>query len=117
MTAVRETLEETGLDLRTGSRILGRLDDLRPRTPHLPPIIVTPFVAAVPEQPPLILNHEIADAFWVPWSRLTDPATTRESEVSVRGSTWRTPAFMIDTHVIWGMTERIIRQLISRIEQ
>jgi 8-oxo-dGTP pyrophosphatase MutT (NUDIX family) len=31
-TALRETLEEVGLDLRAGGRVLGALDELRPRT-------------------------------------------------------------------------------------
>ncbi|MGH7644285.1 MAG: NUDIX hydrolase, partial [Gemmatimonadales bacterium] len=38
-TALRETLEETGLDL-AGAERLGTLDDLYPRTPVLPPVVV-----------------------------------------------------------------------------
>src|SRR3989442_10873051 len=45
-TAVRETREETGIDL-AGAERLGRLDDLYPRTPTLPPVVVRPFVFAL----------------------------------------------------------------------
>src|ERR1700741_4973269 len=44
-TAIRETWEETGVDLERHGRILGTLDDIRPRSPHLPPLVIRPFVA------------------------------------------------------------------------
>ena len=44
-TAIRETWEETGIDLERDGRILGTLDDMSPRTSSLPPIIIRPFVA------------------------------------------------------------------------
>lgn len=112
-TAVRETLEETGLDVRRSGTILGLLDELRPRTPTLPAIIVTPYVAHVHEVPPLVLSDEVASAFWVPWSELVDPARDRESEVRVRGATWRVPSLVVGEHVVWGMTERILRGLMG----
>ena len=107
-------MEETGLDLGALGTLLGTLDDLRPLTAILPPIIVTPFVAALGTPTELQLSHEVADTFWVPWSDLTDPRLARESEVKSRGATWRTPSFVFGEHVVWGMTERILRQLIER---
>ncbi len=118
-TALRETWEETGIDLHLHGHILGTLDDLRPRTATLPSIIVTPVVVALDEQrgpiPPLVLSDEVADAFWVPLDVLRDPAVSRESSVQVRGATWRVPSFVVGEHVVWGMTERILRQLLSRL--
>lgn len=118
-TAIRETMEETGLDIRRDGRVIGALDELRPRSTLLPAIIVTPFVAHVVAPPPLslVLSDEVADAFWVPWSVLTDPRVDRMSEVHARGSTWRAPSFVLGggEHVVWGMTERILRQLVGRV--
>lgn len=114
-TALRETLEETGLDVSASGRVVGMLDELRPRTPVLPPIVVTPYVALVVPPERLVLNHEVADAFWVPWPVLADPASTRESEVQARGLTWRAPSFVVQEHVVWGMTERILRGLLYRV--
>lgn len=114
-TAIRETHEETGFDVTGRGRVLGMLDELRPRTPVLPPIVVSPFVAVVDPPDQLTLNHEVAEAFWVPWSVFADPGSTRESEVQARGATWRAPSFVIREHVVWGMTERILRGLLARL--
>ena len=59
---------------------------------------------------------QVAEAFWVPLGLLRDPTTTRESSVHVRGSTLRVPSFVVREHIVWGMTERILRQLLARIE-
>ncbi|GMV09816.1 MAG TPA: CoA pyrophosphatase [Gemmatimonadaceae bacterium] len=114
-TALRETWEETGIDLAATGIVLGTLDELRPRTATLPPIIVTPVVVALGDPPPLVLSEEVADAFWVSLDVLRDPALSRESPVQVRGATWRVPSFVVGEHVVWGMTERILRQLLSRL--
>jgi 8-oxo-dGTP pyrophosphatase MutT (NUDIX family) len=114
-TALRETLEETGIDLERSGYVVGRLDELRPRTALLPPIIVTPVVTVLRGLPELALSDEVAEAFWVPWSTLMDPGTTQESSIPVRGATWRVPSFVIDGHVVWGMTERILRSLLARL--
>lgn len=115
-TALRETWEETGIDLAASGVVLGTLDELRPRTAALPAIIVTPVVVALDAPPPLVLSEEVAEAFWVSLELLRDPALSRESPVQVRGATWRVPSFVVGEHVVWGMTERILRQLLSRLE-
>lgn len=114
-TAIRETFEETGLDLATDGVVLGMLDELRPRTPVLPPIIVTPFVAVVSGDTPLQLSDELADAFWVPWSTFEDPTRLDESTVQVRGASWTVTSYLVGERVVWGMTERMLRQLATRI--
>jgi 8-oxo-dGTP pyrophosphatase MutT (NUDIX family) len=116
-TALRETQEETGVDIVASGLVLGALDDLRPRTPHLPPIVVTPYVVSIESPPELRLNHEVAEAFWIPWSMLVDPALDRESHVNVRGATWRVSSFVFTERVVWGMTERIIREMIRRARE
>lgn len=114
-TAIRETLEETGLDLAEHGFVLGSLDELRPRTPVLPPIIVTPFVAVAPPDLPLLISDELADAFWTPWSTFADPARVDQSTVNVRGSRWRVSSYLVGDRVVWGMTERMLRQLAERM--
>lgn len=110
-TAIRETREETGVDLTRDGIVLGMLDELRPRTPTLPPIIVTPFVAIVRHDVTIETSDEVALAFWVALASLEDPSVTVESEVSARGATWRVPSYLLGGHVVWGMTERILRNL------
>lgn len=110
-TAVRETLEETGIDLATDGVVLGTLDELRPRTPHLPPIIVTPFVAVVRPDPTIQISDELADAFWAPWSIFADPTKTDERTINVRGADWQVISYLVGERIVWGMTERMLRQL------
>jgi 8-oxo-dGTP pyrophosphatase MutT (NUDIX family) len=112
-TAVRETREETGVDIDVDGLVLGMLDELRPRTPSLPPIIVTPFVAVVRPDVAIATSDEVAAAFWVGLHSLADPAVTVESEVTVRGATWRVPSYVIDGRIVWGMTERILNNLLD----
>jgi 8-oxo-dGTP pyrophosphatase MutT (NUDIX family) len=110
-TAIRETREETGIDLARDGIVLGMLDELRPRTPTLPPIIVTPFVAVVRPDVSIETSDEVASAFWVALATLEDPSIAVESEVIARGATWRVPSYLLGGHIVWGMTERILRNL------
>jgi 8-oxo-dGTP pyrophosphatase MutT (NUDIX family) len=110
-TAVRETLEEVALDLRRDGAVLGALDELRPRTPVLPPVIVCPFVATVTAEARVQPSDEVADLFWAPLDAILDPAATRDADIFVRGLRMRRPAIHYQGHVIWGMTERILHNL------
>ena len=112
-TAVRETREETGIDLARDGLVLGTLDELRPRSAMLPSIIVTPFVAVVRADVPIETSEEVAAAFWVPLASLEDPLMAVEAEVSARGATWRVPSYQLGGHTVWGMTERILHNLLA----
>lgn len=112
-TAMRETHEELGFDLATDGEMIGTLDELHPRTPVLPPIVVRPFVFVVRSDITLTLSAEVADAFWVPIPVLGHPESSAESAVEVRGMTIRVPSFRHGDHVIWGMTERMLRQFLG----
>ena len=114
-TAVRETLEETGIDLGAHGIVLGTLDELRPRTPVLPSIIVTPFVAVAPSDLSVNISGELADAFWAPWSTFADPAHIDRSTVQVHGAAWQVTSYLVGERVVWGMTERMLRQLAERM--
>lgn len=106
--ALRETQEEVGLDLRRSGRVIGQLDELRPRTPVLPPIIVRPFVVVVPEPPELALSDEVAEARWVRLSELFTPAARVDTTVLVRDLHMKVTAYQHGDFTIWGMTERIL---------
>ncbi|MEY3701771.1 MAG: hypothetical protein RI891_1063 [Gemmatimonadota bacterium] len=107
-TAIREMHEEVGIDLARAGEILGELDELRPRTPHLPPIIVRPYVAALHEPIALRLNPEVAEARWVSLEALFAPTARVRTTVTVRGVTLPVEAVQHETFVVWGMTERIL---------
>ena len=111
-TAIRETREEIGVDL-TAAEPLGVLDDMYPRTPVLPPVVVRPFVFGLVERPPVTLNNEVQDAFWVPFRALAAPGAQREVTVHHRGATRILPAYVVGNRTIWGMTERILTNLLT----
>jgi 8-oxo-dGTP pyrophosphatase MutT (NUDIX family) len=114
-TAIRETREEIGVDLSAAER-LGVLDDLHPRTPLLPPVVVRPFVFALTERPPMTLSDEVQGAFWVPFRALQAPGARGEVTIDHPGIPRRTlPAYMLGNRTIWGMSERILTPLISLI--
>ena len=112
-TAIRETREETGLDIGASGQIIGALDEVQPQSVRLPELVVAPFVAVVDEVPPLTLAGEVASAFWVPLQSLHVGDAWRDTEVTGRGYRMTKRAFHHDGHVIWGLTERIIAQLLA----
>ena len=114
-TAVRETFEETGVDLASDGTPLGTLDEIYPRTPVLPPIVVRPYVFAITHPVELTLSHEVAAAFWMPLAWLRDPSASVEATVVVAGQERRVSCFRHREHVIWGLTERILRQLVALV--
>lgn len=115
-TAVRETREETGVDLAHAER-LGSLDDLYPRTPTLPPVVVRPFVFVLERRPALVTSAEVERAFWLPLMRLDAPGVRRDITLTLRGAERTFPAYLIDDDVIWGMTERILTPFVQLAAQ
>jgi 8-oxo-dGTP pyrophosphatase MutT (NUDIX family) len=112
-TAIRETREETGIDLSREGVVVGRLDDLRPRAVRLPAIMVRPFVALLDRSAPLVLSNEVALSFWLPFVELARTGSWHESTVRVGGGQINARVFRHQEHVIWGMTERILAQLLA----
>lgn len=108
-TAMRETFEEIGLDLAAHGEPLGELDELRPRNPMLPPIIVRPYVFAIRARPALVLNEEVAESFWAPLRDVFDPARRKEITIHFSSARLRRQAIGFGEHDIWGMTENILR--------
>jgi len=116
VTAVRETLEETGVDIARDGRLLGQLDDISPRTPYLPPIVIRPYVALVRAGVEIVPSVEVAQAFWVPLSALRTPAAWGVAKVAVRGGEQEVSVFQHGEYTVWGLTERVLRQLMDYVD-
>ena len=115
-TAIRETREETGIDIVRDATVIGTLDDLRPQTVRLPAVIVRPYVVLLNRFEPLVLSDEVALAFWVPLQSLKDASLWRDTTVLARGVQLSMRGFHHEGHVIWGMTERILAQLLALLD-
>ncbi len=113
-TAVRETLEETGVRLQAPEHHLGRLEIVTPQGPTLPRIRIAPFVFGVPGGVPAVANpNEVEAVHWVPLSLILDPGATEVVDIPIRGSVRSFPAILVEGEVVWGLTYRILSQLIE----
>ena len=112
-TAIRETREETEIDLAREGMMIGTLDDVRPQSIRLPAIVVRPYLALLDRDEPIRLSREVALSFWLPFAALTRTESWYEDRVFARGIQINARVFRHQEHVIWGMTERILAQLLA----
>ena len=113
-TAIRETWEETGVDLARDGRILGTLDDISPRTPTLPRLIIRPFVAVVKPDVQITQSAEVAEAFWVPLFAIRQTTAWGRAMVRIRGVGDREEqVFQHGEYTVWGLTHRALTQFLD----
>ncbi len=110
-TAMRETLEETGLDLEGKGTGLGSLKPLEPNTTRLPPISIFPYVFGVPEGTEArVASPEIVEVLWVPLSYLSSPEASSSVNIPLGDLNREFPCFRVGKRVIWGLTYRILEE-------
>lgn len=109
-TAMRETQEELGFQL-TRDQLVGNLTALGPRNAGPMPIEVTPFVFRTHTPPEIVCGPEALAAFWLPLdlARLA----TLEKPYLYPNSTMTFPSWDFEGNVIWGLTRRILDDLIA----
>jgi 8-oxo-dGTP pyrophosphatase MutT (NUDIX family) len=113
-TACRETEEETGIALQRDGSFIGALDEISPRTPLLPAIVIAPFVLAVPPDTRAVPNpREVQAAVWVPVPALRASSARSEIEVDLPDGAGRFPSLVYGDLVIWGLTFRIVHQFLE----
>jgi 8-oxo-dGTP pyrophosphatase MutT (NUDIX family) len=105
MTIVRETLEETNLDLLNGTIFLGTMEPMR--SIEKSELTVVPFVVLQEKEQTIKLNTELIEYFWASLRELE----FNEGTTKLRLSNF--PAYKIGKHIIWGLTYNILRNLLS----
>jgi 8-oxo-dGTP pyrophosphatase MutT (NUDIX family) len=106
-TALRETREEIGLELRQ-IEIIGRLPDYHTRTGYR----ISPVVALVTPPFELTLDpREVQEAFEVPLSFLLDPANHQRHSREFEGREVQYFAMPYGPHCIWGATAALLVNL------
>jgi 8-oxo-dGTP pyrophosphatase MutT (NUDIX family) len=109
-TAIRETREELSIDLG-GARLLGALAPLAPFRSGPLGVEVTPFVFATHTAVEPVCGPEAVSAFWLP---LDVAASGALDETYTYPGTDRTfPSWRYEGHVIWGLTWRILQDLLA----
>jgi 8-oxo-dGTP pyrophosphatase MutT (NUDIX family) len=107
-TVIRETLEETGINLEQCC-FLGVMN-VEKSTPR-PEIKVLPFIIFLEHEPAITLSErELEKYVWIPIEKLAKSKTT------ITFSFGESPAYVINDTVIWGLTQRIIEELIQILE-
>jgi len=116
--AMRETLEEVGIDLAdaTRARRLGRLDDV---IGYAESIRVSAFVYGVSGDPPLRPNYEVESAFWSPLDHCTDRERQSIRQFRYQDRSRPLPTVRLlddpDAPVLWGITYKFMDGFMSRI--
>ena len=112
--AVRETIEEVGLDLSRSARLIGRFSDLtavaRGRRLGL---VIEPFVFELVEEAPFSLNHEVQEAFWLPLTHLVEPRNRSSLEYAFENGPVELPCYRWQDQVLWGLTLRMLDEVIE----
>lgn len=114
-TALREAVEETGLD-PTGVEILGQL-------PPLPLPVSNNLVTPVPawwtktSDVAAVDHREAVDVFRLPVADLLDPANRASVAHSASGSRirMRTPAFTVGDTLVWGFTAIVLSRMFDEL--
>jgi 8-oxo-dGTP diphosphatase len=108
-TVIRETLEETGINLLDRCRFLGMLETHRSAV--RPGMRIIPFVVLLEYEPRVRLNAKELERFiWV------TPRQLVENKGNAEFSYGRLPVYKIGDNVIWGMTYFILTRFIHLLE-
>lgn len=110
-TAARETLEEVGINIRD-QEFLGCLHNLEPRNA---PMLVTPFVFLLSEEAHPATSEEAKEILWVPMSFLLSSANVSSIMINIGHQEVPMGCYRYLDHTIWGMSFRIIREIVSKI--
>ena len=112
-TAIRETVEEVGLDLRQAGRLLGQLAPLPAMARGRPvQMTIVPFIFELVADAELLYSDEVVEAVWVPLDPLlqgqlrTTFAVDRDG-----GERVDLPAHDVGGRVVWGLTYRMLDSL------
>lgn len=106
----REVEEEVGLKLDAEAEAVGMLNVTSPL--NRPELKVAPYVAVLKREVKLNLGVEVDRAFWAPLVKLQEGSV----EVNVRGERLKVKAYRYGEEVIWGMTARLVEELIKALE-
>jgi 8-oxo-dGTP pyrophosphatase MutT (NUDIX family) len=115
-TAVRETVEEIGLDLGHAGELLGTLDEVRAMARMRPmDLTIQPFVFRVTTPTELLMSAEVKSLHWLPLAALLGSDLRSTMDYVHDGTSLRFPCVRVDEVVIWGLTYRMLLALGERL--
>ena len=117
-TAMRETLEEIGLDLQLHGRLIGRVVHQDASPPSRPNgMLVAPFVFELHSTPSLRMSDEVADVVWTPLVPMVlGEQHTRQARQGRIGY-GEFPGYVISgEHFVWGLTYRMLQTFFEVVQ-
>lgn len=119
-TAMRETCEEIGLDLRRAEvQPLGALDAIQARSRvKIAPLVIHPYAFALRGDTafPAVPNDEVDQAFWFPLADLLDPARHFQYDAHRATIPYTFPAIDLGPgRTLWGLTHRMVFEIKERL--
>jgi 8-oxo-dGTP pyrophosphatase MutT (NUDIX family) len=116
-TAIRETAEETGIDLRRDAELMGALDEIRAMARGRPVnLSILPFVFRLRRPQDGTPNQEVVSLHWLLLERLLAVECRSTMELRREQKTIHVPCLRIDELVIWGLTLRMFDNLRELVE-
>src|SRR5688572_1082132 len=116
---VRETKEEVALDLDRQGHLVGELSHV-PAIAHGRPVpmVIFPFVFELKGEATLNPDlSEVQEAIWVPFSFLLDEQNRGAIEKRIAGVPMKLPAYRLDGRIIWGLTLKMIDELMDLVRR
>ena len=107
-TVIRETLEETNINLLDHCRFLGMMGSLR--STQRPEMKILPFVILLEHEPTIKLNEELEGFVWISLEDLF------QSKGTVKFSFGVVQAYTVGNYIIWGLTYRILEKFFHNLE-
>jgi 8-oxo-dGTP pyrophosphatase MutT (NUDIX family) len=115
-TAVRETLEETGIDLARDADLLGPLDEVRAMARLRPmDLTIAPFVFRLRRAVEPALSAEVRSLHWLPLEELVRPDLRSTMEYAHLETRLTFPCLRVQDLEIWGLTYRMFLGLLERM--
>ncbi len=111
--ALRESVEETGLD-PTGVEVLGSLPDV---PAYVSGHLVTPVIGWWKRESDVVaVDHaETVEVFRVPVADLLDPANRVTAFVERRGRRFTSPGYLVAGTLVWGFTGLLLNWLLDAL--
>jgi len=107
-TVVRETLEETSINLLDRCRFLGMMGSLR--STRRPEMKILPFVVLLEHEPTIKLNEELEEFIWMSLEELI------QHRGAAKFSFGEVQAYTVGNYIIWGLTYRILEKFFHNLE-
>jgi 8-oxo-dGTP pyrophosphatase MutT (NUDIX family) len=113
-TAIRESEEEVGIDLRR-AELLGGLDELQAVRRIPLDLAIAPYVFRVSEDAVAHPSAEVRGVCWYPLPDLLAGRYLSTFDYTETGNVLRFPCLRIEDKVIWGLTYRMFSELAMRL--